>query len=444
MAAIKKLQSDLFDWLTDRGYVTSRVLLPEQDISQGELHLLLVPGRLGEMQAQGVPLRLFKMALPTEPGDLINLRDMEQAMENLSRLPGMDAQLSLAPGAGQGSSNMIAKANWPHHTVAGVLLNSNYYGNHNYGDAQVNVGIGSVFGLLDSLSLSVNTNLNKQSTDMALGGNLGYDLALGDWLLSMGYGQQIYENWVNGILEDFLSSGDTRNGSLSLARMLYRSKSTRLSVALHGNYSDVGNFLDDATIRVSSYWLRKVGASIDIKRQRPGTEWQVSLRGEQGYASGTALWAGVAPQHFSIWHLYLAGSKWLTSFPLIMSAQMNAQYAPDTLLSSERYSLTASSAVPGFDNDYVSADTAVSAEWKLSGRPDGIAFAPVAFFAFNTGLSEGNRALPSEHLFSSSVGVSLSHGQANVSLKLSMPIAQMSSIDPSSHYTLSGSFYWQY
>jgi hemolysin activation/secretion protein len=111
---------------------------------------------------------------------------------------------------------------------------------------------------------------------MAVGGSLGYDLSMGDWLLSLGYTQQIYENQVHGILEDFQTSGDTRNGRLSLARMLYRSQSTRLSLALHGNYSDVGNYLDEATIQVSSYWLRKVGASLDIKRQWPGAEWQVS------------------------------------------------------------------------------------------------------------------------------------------------------------------------
>src|SRR5690606_34843042 len=111
---------------------------------------------------------------------------------------------------------------------------------------------------------------------------------------------------------------------------------------------------------------------------------------------------------------------------------------------SERYSLTASSVVPGFDNDYASADSAASAEWKLSGRPTGVPFAPTAFFALNTGVARGDDALPFVRLVSSSVGASMNHGQANVSLKLSVPIAQMSSIDPTSHYTLSGSFYLQY
>lgn len=444
LAGIKRLQAELFNWLTDKGYVTSRVLLPEQDISRGELHLLLVPGRLEAMQADGLPPRLLRMALPARPGDLVNLRDMEQAMENLSRLPNMDAHLSLAPGTGQGGSTLVGKASWPRHTSAGLLLNSNYYGHHNHADAQVNVGIGSLFGLLDNLSFSINSNLNKQDTDMAVGGSLGYDLAMGNWLLSLGYTQQIYENQVHGILEDFQTSGDTRNGRLSLARMLYRSQSTRLSLALHGNYSDVGNYLDEATIRVSSYWLRKVGASLDIKRQWPGAEWQVSLSGEQGYASGEAVWAGVAPQDFRIWHVYFEGSRPLESLPLIMSFQMNGQFAPDWLLSSERYSLTASSVVPGFDNDYASADSAASAEWKLSGRPTGVPFAPTAFFALNTGVARGDDALPFVRLVSSSVGTSMNHGQANVSLKLSVPIAQMSSIDPTSHYTLSGSFYWQY
>lgn len=444
LAGIKRLQAEMFNWLMAKGYVTSRVLLPEQDISQGELRLLLVPGRLEAMQADGLPLRLLHMALPARPGDLVNLRDLEQAMENLSRLPGMDAHLSLAPGVGQGGSTLIGKADWQRHTSAGLLLNSRYYDHHSHADAQLNVGIGSLFGLLDSLSFNINSNLDKQDTDMAAGGSLGYDLTVGDWLLSLGYNQQIYQNRVHGILEDFQASGDTRNGRLSLARMLYRSQSTRLSLALHGNYSDVGNYLDEATIRVSSYWLRKFGASIDIKRQWPGAEWQVSLSGEQGYASGDAIWAGVAPQDFRIWHVYFEGSRPLENLPLIMSLQMNGQFAPDKLLSSERYSLTASSVVPGFDNDYASADSAVSAEWKLGGRPSGVPFAPATFFALNMGVARGDDALPFVRLVSSSVGISMSHGQAGISLRLSVPIAQMSSIEPGSSYTLGGSFHWQY
>jgi hemolysin activation/secretion protein len=365
-------------------------------------------------------------------------------MENLSRLPGMDAHLALAPGTRQGESLLTAQMTWPYHTQTNLLLSSRYYDHHPHSDAQINTSIGSVFGLLDRLDLSLNTNLDKQISDQARGGNLGYDIAYRDWLLSLGYTQQIYKNWVHGILEDFLASGDTRNGDLTLARMVYRSQTTRLSLSAHESYTDVRNLLDDATIRVSSYWLRKTGASIDIKRQWPTGEWQASLSGEQGFASGPAVWAGVAPHRFTIWHLYAEGSRPLGQMPLIMSLQINGQYSPDVLLSGEQYSLTASSAVPGFDADYVSAPSAASVEWKLSGKPTGKPFSPTAFVALDMGAVRSTDTTLFTRLASSSLGASLQHVHTRVSLALSVPIANISSFDPTNHYTLSGSFYWQY
>ena len=125
--------------LIARGYITSRVLAPAQDLKTGQLILTVMPGRVAALrtaasaalqadgesladaaagsaiphQEQELPLRV-KTAFPLKPGDLLNLRDIEQGLENLKRVPTADADIQIAPSsqtghAGVGQSELIVR-----------------------------------------------------------------------------------------------------------------------------------------------------------------------------------------------------------------------------------------------------------------------------------------------------------------------------------------------
>lgn len=92
--------------LIAKGYVTSRVLLKPQDLSGGTLTLSLLPGRVSAIRfIDGTPDRAtWRNAVPAEVGDLLNLRDVEQTLENLRRMPTVDADIQIAPGDEPGQS----------------------------------------------------------------------------------------------------------------------------------------------------------------------------------------------------------------------------------------------------------------------------------------------------------------------------------------------------
>ena len=103
--------------LVAQGWVTTRVLAAPQDLSPGTLRLTLVPGRIaairfadGAASASASSLGLHT-AIPAQPGDLLNLRDIEQGLENLKRLPTADADIqiepSTAPAARPGDSDLV-------------------------------------------------------------------------------------------------------------------------------------------------------------------------------------------------------------------------------------------------------------------------------------------------------------------------------------------------
>ena len=104
--------------LIARGWVTTRVLAAPQDLSQGTLTLTLVPGRIAAIRfaddaSAKAWLASLRYAVPARAGDLLNLRDIEQALENLKRLPTAEADIQIEPStaanAKPGDSDLVIK-----------------------------------------------------------------------------------------------------------------------------------------------------------------------------------------------------------------------------------------------------------------------------------------------------------------------------------------------
>ncbi|WP_186065324.1 ShlB/FhaC/HecB family hemolysin secretion/activation protein, partial [Burkholderia gladioli] len=81
-----------------RGYVTTRVLLPEQDLSTGTLKLSLIPGVIRHVRFVDERLRgTWKTAFPTGNGELLNLRELEQGLEQMKRVTSQDVSMQIVP-----------------------------------------------------------------------------------------------------------------------------------------------------------------------------------------------------------------------------------------------------------------------------------------------------------------------------------------------------------
>jgi len=91
----------------NRGYVTSRAYLPEQDLTSGTLQVMVIEGRLQGFEPSPLVSKLeLTMTFPGKTGEILNLRELEQQIEQLGRLPSRSAQLELVPGEQMGSSQV--------------------------------------------------------------------------------------------------------------------------------------------------------------------------------------------------------------------------------------------------------------------------------------------------------------------------------------------------
>lgn len=83
------------------GYVTTRVLVETQDLSTGTLKLTVAVGRIRDIRIlPGSDLgATLRNAVPFASGGPLNLRPIEQALENFKRLPTVEADIQILPAA---------------------------------------------------------------------------------------------------------------------------------------------------------------------------------------------------------------------------------------------------------------------------------------------------------------------------------------------------------
>lgn len=111
--SLQRLQANLQARLQALGWITSTISLPAQDLAGGTLRLVLHWGRLGSVRmereagrdAPAAPLPATS-ALAVQPGQPLNLRDIEHSLETLARLPSQAARFVIEPGAQPGTSDL--------------------------------------------------------------------------------------------------------------------------------------------------------------------------------------------------------------------------------------------------------------------------------------------------------------------------------------------------
>ena len=101
-AGINVVMARIQNAIIARGFVTTRILARPQDLKTGTLVLTVVPGRIRDIRyAPGTSLKATAWnAVPARRGELLNLRDIEQALENFKRVPTVEADIQIVPAEG--------------------------------------------------------------------------------------------------------------------------------------------------------------------------------------------------------------------------------------------------------------------------------------------------------------------------------------------------------
>jgi hemolysin activation/secretion protein len=243
--------------IIERGYITTRVLAAPQDLATGVLELTLIPGRIAAIRfTDDSDSRATAFnAVPSSTGDLLNLRDIEQALENFKRVPTADAGIQIAPAessnAKPGESDLLIA--WQQQRPLRLSLSLDDSGSAYTGKYQgsATVSYDAPFALNDLFYASVSHDLGVDSGGKGtLGHTLHYELPYGAWLLGFTAGRYTYHQSVVGAFQTYRYGGASNNSDIQLSRLLYRDAVRKFGTYARGWRRASSNAIDDTEVQV--------------------------------------------------------------------------------------------------------------------------------------------------------------------------------------------------
>ncbi|KFG93500.1 membrane protein [Burkholderia paludis] len=233
-----------------RGYVTTRVLLPEQDLSTGTLKFSLIPGVIRHVRFADEKLRgTWKTAFPTRDGELLRLRDLEQGLEQMKRVSSQDVSMQIVPADAPGESDVVldVKRGKPW-TVVASIDNS---GTRATGRLQGNlsVGIDSPLGLNDVFNVGVSQDLEFGDKRLGSHGWNGfYSIPWGYWTATLSAYTNTYYQQIAGVNQTFVASGNSKTVDFKLNRVLSRSQNDVFGAQFRLSRRFGQSFIEDTEI----------------------------------------------------------------------------------------------------------------------------------------------------------------------------------------------------
>lgn len=344
-----------------RGYVTTRVLAAPQNLNEGVLSLSVLPGRVRQVRS-GVVSDEYRAtwwnALPVQPGDLLNLRDIEQGLENFKRLSSVavDIQItaSAAPDAQPGDSDLVI--NWQQGLPVSVSVSIDDAGSRDTGVYQGNVTLfyDHAFTLHDQVVFSHQHDLGggRDGDRGSASQSVQYSVPWGYWMFGLSGGSSRYHQTVFGQVADFRYSGEGRTGDVRLGRVLYRDGIHKLTATLKGWSRSSSNRVNDVE-QVTQ--RRKTGGwelALQHRAVWGGTILDLGLQHRRGTGAFNAQPAASAPRVKIIAaDAQLNHSFELAGVRLRHQASMRAQWNRGPLASQDRFGIGSRYTVRGFDGE---------------------------------------------------------------------------------------------
>ena len=248
--AVSKMNRELME----RGFSTSRVVIPEQNLSEGTLRLVLQIGRIHAVRfAEDSDILYTYNLFPFREGDVLNVRDIEQGLEQAKRLPSQDITVKLLPAQEPQMTDVLLT----------VTRGKNVYGTISVDDSGLedtgklqwytSVGIDQIFQRNDILRVGMNLDGAQDGYAKGTRGhNVSYTIPYGAHTFTLSYQRSKYHQTVESRPYDFISAGDTNISTFSWDYVLHRSASMKTSLDIRLRKRNSHSFINDVEIPIQA------------------------------------------------------------------------------------------------------------------------------------------------------------------------------------------------
>ncbi len=378
---LQNLVAAVTNYYQSQGYVTVQILIPKQNIQSGILALKIIEGKIEKisLNQNSFSDRLQKFtAFGNKKGQVLNANDISQGMYQINRLPSNSATMQIKPGSADGLSEVVITNNKKFPARATISYDS--LGNNFTGVRRTSF-LGSWDNLLslnDSLNLNYTTNLNDEDRAKDIKSfYVGTALPLGYNTFSYDYSHSEFRGIVLSNNVPTKYNGFSQQSKFSLERVLVNNAKLRITT--------------------NNSLTAKNSASYQAGEKQPSSERKLTILNiglaassylndttiiylKPSYSKGLKLLNATKDQdninqdnakaQFEVFKFYANFSKKFllpkTDVSATYVAEIDSQYAQDTLFGSEQFSVGGYYSVRGFRENYITGDSGYYLRNKIS------------------------------------------------------------------------------
>lgn len=375
---INRIMTVAQNTVIDKGFTTTRIVAAPQDLNSGKLVLTVLAGYLKNIEidvsqqdtTHAGRIAAFQNEFPTRSDGILNLRDLEQGLENLKRIPTAEADIQIVPVDGvPNQSTVLVK--WQQRLLpyrlsvgiddSGTKATGKYQGNVTF-SADNPLGLSDLFYVSYGHSLGNVPDETDSSGSLKKGGTyhyaLHYSAPFGKWTWAFNHSGYRYHQAVAGLSEAYDYNGRSYNTDFGFNRLIYRDAKRKTYIGAKLWTRETQSYIDDAEITVQRRKTAGWSAELSHKEYIGNNTAHFKIAYKRGSGMKDALPApeeafGEGTSRMKIWTI---GADWNIPLPIgrqqfAYDGNILAQWNKTPLTPQDKFSIGSRYTVRGFDGE---------------------------------------------------------------------------------------------
>ncbi|MDD3463632.1 MAG: ShlB/FhaC/HecB family hemolysin secretion/activation protein [Sulfurospirillaceae bacterium] len=420
LTELSNLAKQLSALYLEKGYITSQVYLKPQNISQGEVTLFALEGKIKSISPDE---RSINNAFMGQVGDYLNLRDLEHAIETMNRLPSNHAKMDLIPNEEIGYTDVSIENNTTSRLNGNVGINN--FGTKKTGEKQGNLGlnIDNPLGINDQFAINLNSTDKHFKNENSIGDSYEYSFPIENLLTTLSYRKSNYEQLVKGGISTYPANGNTKTYTLNLNYKLYHNQNNRIHIGTFVSKYRSENYLSHSLIETASYDLSKVGVTFDYMYQTAGFYTYLAFNYTKGVDWFDAHNPTTLNEKYNLYTIDFSLSKQIFDIQYTLSAHY--QHSDYKLFSVNQISIGGPYSVRGYNQEGISGNNGYYVRNEFSHKLNAKLFdyfEPTLFFALDGGEIKKEEDTVGGTLLSHTIGLKLKKNALDIMFYYAMPL----------------------
>lgn len=365
---IINLMKDLENAYLEKGYISVRVKIniEKSNFSDGVIYLKVIEGFLEDLyfkdKQRGDRLKTFA-SFPISKGEILNINDLDQGIDNLNSISSNNAKLDILPGHKLGGS-IVEISNKRNKKISGAV-NYNNLGQNSTGKDRVKLSLifEDVLGTNESFMATYQQKLGNKWPEENKDFSFYLRIPVKYWEFSVSKYQSEYLSAIKSFNHTYESTGISENTAYSVRRVIDRDSNGKTSIGVTLTEKDTKNYFDGIKLITSSRKLSVLKVDLDHNRRILGG----ILSGNLAYHEGLDRFGAKSDEgidEFSPkaqFQKFTGDLSWYKAFMvvnknLLYRFSFSGQYTDDILYSSENLNIGDDTTVRGFKAQSSSGD----------------------------------------------------------------------------------------